>query len=147
MMRYNNKSAELREEFLKRKSSREFEEKWMEGNRSPSLSEYLNIKLAEKKVVKRTVIEKGNLGISYAYDLFEGDKAFPSRDIVIQFAFGFEMDEEETAELLKIAGHGNLSVRVDRDRVILGCINGKMDINQTNEKLEKKGFTLLGSDK
>ena len=68
-----------------------------------SISEYLEILLAQKGLKKSDVILKANLDKSYAYQIFNGNKTNPSRDKLIMLAFGMELNLDETRKLLKIS--------------------------------------------
>ena len=99
-----------------------------------SLSEYLCDLLKEKKLRKAEVIRKGELCESYAYQLFSGTKASPTRDKLICLSIGMDLSVEITNSLLKLAGLLPLYPRAKRDSIIIiGIQNGKsvMEINET----------------
>lgn len=102
-----------------------------------SISEYLEILLAQKKLKKGDVINKSNLDKSYAYQIFNGNKTNPSRDKLIMLAFGMELNLEETRKLLKISNVSDLYIRNPRDSAIIFCIENKLDLIRTNEKLDE----------
>lgn len=102
-----------------------------------SISEYLEILLAQKALKKSDVITKANLDKSYAYQIFNGNKTNPSRDKLIMLAFGMELNLDETRKLLKISNVSDLYIRNPRDAAIIFCIENKLDLIRTNEKLDE----------
>jgi len=96
-------------------------------------------------VSKAYVIEKANIPRNYAYQLFNGIRN-PSRDKVIQLAFGFGMDVENTQELLKIARQAQLYPKIPRDSVILRCLHEHQNMGYTQNILGAMGLTLLGRE-
>lgn len=108
-----------------------------------SISEYLEILLAQKKLKKGDVINKANLDKSYAYQIFNGNKTNPSRDKLIMLAFGMELNLEETRKLLKISNVSDLYIRNPRDSAIIFCIENKLDLIRTNEKLDELSLSPL----
>lgn len=108
-----------------------------------SLCEYLEILLAQKRLKKGDVIIKANLDKSYAYQIFNGSKTNPSRDKLIMLAFGMELDLNETRKLLKISNVSDLYIRNPRDSAIMFCIENKLDLIRTNEKLDELSLAPL----
>lgn len=102
-----------------------------------SISEYLEILLAQKALKKSDVITKANLDKSYAYQIFNGNKTNPSRDKLIMLAFGMELNLDETRKLLKISNVSDLYIRNPRDAARIFCIENKLDLIRTNEKLDE----------
>lgn len=93
---------------------------------------------APDRVIRRADIEK-----SYGHSLFRGSRR-PSRDTVLQLAFGFEADLELAQELLKHAGHSPLYPRVCRDVVIAFCLMRSMSFHETQSMLSGKALPLIG---
>ena len=78
----------------------------------------------------------------YGYQLFDGTYT-PTRDKLIQLAFGFQLTVEETQALLKAAGHAVLYPRNARDVVIIECLYQRCGIIACNTKLEAQNQPLL----
>lgn len=124
-------------------------EKFMEGH-SGSLSVtpfhvYISelCHAAEQKpeqIIKRSFIER-----TYGHQLFNGTRK-PSRDKVLQLAFGFGLDVEDTQKLLKLAQKSELYPRIKRDATILYCLNNHRDVLETQDILQRLGLTLLGGE-
>ena len=93
---------------------------------------------APDRVIRRADIEK-----SYGHSLFRGSRK-PSRDTVLQLAFGFCADFDLTQTLLRHAGHSLLYPRVRRDVVIGFCLMHGRSLMETQEMLMEKELPLIG---
>ncbi|MGI6526963.1 MAG: hypothetical protein ACOX25_06225 [Caldicoprobacterales bacterium] len=96
-------------------------------------------------IPKARIIDRSDIPRNYAYQLFNGIRN-PSRDKVIQLAFGFGMDVEDTQELLKIARQAQLYPKIPRDSVILRCLHEHQNMGYTQNILGAMGLTLLGRE-
>ena len=108
-----------------------------------SVAEYLEVLLSEKNLNKSEVIRRSNLDKNYAYQIFNGKRTNPSRGKMLMLAFGMELTVPETRKLLKICNLPDLYPRSPQDSVIIFCLNNKMTLMQTNEKLEDFGQDIL----
>lgn len=119
-------------------------DEYMEENKDEMidvrLCDYLNQLLAESGKSKAEVFKKGNIQQSYGYHLFAGTKTNPSRNHLLQIAFGMELDLVKTQRLLRVAGLSELYPRNRRDSVIIFCINNRNTLEECLEVLEKNGF-------
>ena len=68
-----------------------------------SISEYLRRLCEEQGIVPEQVIKKAQIDRTYGHQIFNGTR-MPSRDKLIQLAFGFGLSLDETQKLLKSAG-------------------------------------------
>ena len=91
-------------------------------------------------VIKRAGIER-----TYGHQLFNGTRK-PSRDKVIQLAFGLSLDVDAAQDLLKIARKSLLYPKIKRDAAILYCLGNKKDFYETQSVLESLDLTLLGGE-
>lgn len=96
--------------------------------------------LVPEQVIRRAAIDR-----TYGHQLFNGTRR-PSRDKVLQLAFGFGLTVEGAQELLKIARKSALYPRIRRDAAILYCLNRGLDIFETQSTLQGLGETMLGGD-
>ena len=80
---------------------------------------------------------------SYGHRLFAGGRN-PSRDTVLQLAFGFELDPEGAQELLKIARAAQLHPKVKRDAVIAFCLHRGQSLIEAQQALMDHGLPILG---
>lgn len=58
-------------------------------------------------------------------------------------ALGMHLSLDETRKLLKISGAPDLYIRIPRDSAIMFCIENKMTLMQTNEKLDDLSLDIL----
>ena len=86
-----------------------------------SFCDYLNTWCRKHQEVPEQVIRRANLEKSFGHQLFNGRRT-PSRDTVLQLAFGFSLSVPEAQELLRVARKSPLYPRVKRDAAILYCL-------------------------
>ncbi|MEA4814044.1 MAG: hypothetical protein VB112_03925 [Oscillospiraceae bacterium] len=112
----------------------------------PSFSEYITGLCAGNGEVPERVIKRANIERSFGHQLFKGTKK-PSRDTVLQLAFGFESDVDMTQELLKHAGMSALYPRVKRDAAIIYCLHNRFTIVEAQNVLHEMKLPLIGGGK
>lgn len=117
-----------------------------EFTRLPDFSDYIKSLCKEKGEKPKTVLERGCIESSYGHRLFSGTRN-PSRDTIIQFAFGFELNVEETQRLLKVGRAASLHPKVKRDAVIAFCLSKKKTLMETQFILEKEELPSIGGVK
>lgn len=125
--------------------SKKIEEYIVENN-----SEFINIPLCkyidniikEKKLKKPDIINKSNINVQYAYQIF-GGKKMPSRTKVLQLIFGMELDLTTANRILRIAGFSELYSRNQRDSIIIYAINNNLSLIECNEILYDLGEDIL----
>lgn len=93
--------------------------------------------------VPEHIIRRANLERSYGHQLFRGSRR-PSRDTVLQLAFGFNADVEKTQELLRIAGMSTLYPKIKRDAAIIYCLHNRFTIMETQRVLHEMELPLIG---
>jgi len=111
----------------------------------PIFHEYISGLTKSLGQVPEQIIRQSGIERSYGHQLFNGTRN-PSRDKVIQLAFGLQLDTEGTQKLLKIAQKSPLYPRIKRDAVVLFCLSHHKDILETQSVLHSLGLTLLGGD-
>ncbi len=109
----------------------------------PSFPAYITALCRQRQEAPERIIKRANIEKSYGHQIFSGRRN-PSRDTVLQLAFGFDMDYEQTQELLKIARKSPLHPRVKRDMVIVFCLQHRYSIVECQIYLEEYGLPLLG---
>ncbi len=107
--------------------------------------EYISQLCKKLDKVPERVIKQSSIERTYGHQIFNGTRK-PSRDKVIQLAFGFGLDVDNTQKLLKIAEKNQLYPRIKRDAAILFCINHHIGIVETQSMLYDLGESLLGGD-
>jgi hypothetical protein len=112
----------------------------------PPFSEYISGLCAERGEVPERVIKRANIERSFGHQLFKGTKK-PSRDTVIQLAFGFEADADAAQALLKHAGMSALYPRVKRDSAIIYCLHHHFTMVEAQNVLHDMKLPLIGGGK
>ena len=120
---------------------------WMTESAShsalPEFCDYITGLCRERGEAPERVINRANIEKSYGHQLFSGRRK-PSRDTVLQLAFGLELDYEGAQELLKIARKSLLHPRVKQDLVIVFCLQHRDSLVDCQLALEQYGLPILG---
>lgn len=111
----------------------------------PRFHEYILQLCRSSGQVPEQVIRRAAIDRTYGHQLFNGTRR-PSRDKVVQLAFGFGLDVDGAQQLLRLAGKSALYPRIKRDAAILYCLNEHKDIIETQDILQKLELTLLGGE-
>ena len=111
----------------------------------PTFDAYITRLCKNSGNVPEQVIRNASIERTYGHQLFNGTRK-PSRDKVIQLAFGFKMDLEATQKLLQIAQKSALYPKIKRDAAIIYCIQHHQDVLDTQSLLQSLGLTLLGGE-
>lgn len=109
----------------------------------PTLSEYLSALCAERGEEPGQVVKRGGIERSYGNRLFSGMRN-PSRDTVLQLAFGFSLSTDEAQQLLKVARVAPLHPKIKRDAVIAYCLHRGLSFMDAQQALYDTGLPLLG---
>lgn len=110
----------------------------------PEFNDYISKLSNKKNESHEKIISRANLERSFGHKLFAGSRK-PSRDTVIQLAFGFEADVELAQEMLKVAGKSPLYPRIKRDVVIIYCLYNHVSLEKTQMYLSELELPILGS--
>ena len=137
---YSKTTEDLLKTLLRTDEYSQFQE--LKDNGIVSLAEHLDALLDQKEPSKAEVIYRARLDTVYGYQIFNGTRK-PSRDKLLQLAFGFPLTYKETLTLLKIAGVGSLYVRRRRDSIIIFALNKGFSLEQLNELLEQEDEAYL----
>lgn len=116
------------------------------GVELPAFSTYLTGLCRAKGEKPAHILNRCNIESSYGHRLFSGGRK-PSRDTVLQLAFGLELDAEETQQLLKVARAAPLHPRVKRDAVIAFCLHRNLPLVEAQQLLSENGLPILGGKK
>ena len=109
----------------------------------PPFNEYITDSCKTAGLIPEQVIKHAGIERTYGHQLFNGTRN-PSRDKVIQLAFGLGLDLDGTQKLLQIAGKSPLYPKIKRDAAIIFCIDKHKDLMDTQSILETLKVTLLG---
>lgn len=99
---------------------------------------------ARRDLKQEALADRSMLSHTYVNNILNGAKR-PGRDTVIKLAFGLGLTIDETNRLLKLAGHGDLYARLERDAVLLYCLNKGFGIIEANQLLEQQNQAVLAS--
>lgn len=104
---------------------------------------YLEKLCREKHTEAGKVIKASDIDRTYGYQIFNGTRK-PSRDKVIQLAFGLGLDVEETQGLLRAADKSILYPRIKRDAAIIFAVSKKMRLTEAQIFLMSLGMSIIG---
>ncbi len=91
------------------------------------------------------IFKAAHLKTSYAYQILNGQRQ-PTRDKILQFAFGMSLNIEKTNQLLSCATKQPLYAKRKRDAAIIFAILHSQSIETLNEHLILQGFEPLYTD-
>lgn len=131
----DNKSTEFLQSELKQASSlKAFITENEQNFKVKSVPEFLNDMLVKYDMEKSDVVRRSGLSGTYAYQIFDGKRS-GGREKLIQLAFGFPLNLEETQRLLRFGGHNELYVKKKREAFLMYALEKGYDLNQVNELL------------
>lgn len=113
------------------------------GVKLPPFHTYLTALCESRGEVREHVIKRADIERTYGHQLFRGIR-LPSRDKVIQLAFGFRLTAEEGQTLLKAARKRELYPKIQRDAALLYGLSHRLTVTETQDLLGQLGLTLLG---
>lgn len=144
-MREEPRTDDLLERLLKSASPEAYlKEQLLEEK---TLHEYADELLQARGLRKADVVRDSGLNQTYCYELLSGKKRKPDRDVVIKLAFGLHCDLLQTQRLLRRAGVSELWSKVERDAIIIHCIERGLTVLQVDDMLYRMGYdTLVSSE-
>ena len=104
---------------------------------------YVKKLCAERGTVPERIIKKSGIDRTYGHQIFNGRKN-PSRDKVLQLAFGFGLNIDETQKLLSAARKSSLYPKIKRDAVVIFAISKGYSLEAVQATLEEMGLPALG---
>lgn len=107
-------------------------------------SEYM----AEHNISASSIIKNCNglISQSYIYDILNGTKKNPSRDIVLILCIAAGMNRKSTRRVLEVYGHRDLYAKDTRDIIIATYINNNIfNLNKINDELFQYNLQTLNS--
>ncbi len=115
------------------------------GNRleDGNISEYLTQYCREHGRSISKAIRDAQIDRSYGYQIFRGIR-IPSRDKLLQLAFGLRMSVEDAGKMLREAGKSPLYPRIRRDAVLIFCLKEKKSLEEAQELLAQYEISMLG---
>ncbi|MDD2401041.1 MAG: hypothetical protein PHI90_01045 [Clostridia bacterium] len=137
------RTSTLLHRLFKSPNLKEFIEKNTEAIHLPLFHIYISELCQVMGQVPERIIKQSAIERTYGHQLFNGTRK-PSRDKVIQLAYGFGLDVDGTQKLLKMAQKNFLYPRLKRDAAILYCIKHHIGFVETQGILHDLQLTLLG---
>lgn len=131
-------TAFLQSELKQAASLEQFIKENEKNLKAKTVPEYLNEMLIKYDMEKSDVVRNSGLSGTYAYQIFDGKKS-AGREKLIQLAFGFPLNLEETQRLLRLGGHNELYVKKKREAYVMYALGKSFDLNQINELLYQNG--------
>ena len=95
-----------------------------------------------KKISKVDLARKAEISEFYLYQVI-GETRKPSRDKLLCLCLALSCSAEETDRLLRLAGHGNLYIRVKRDAIGRAALKERGSMEEVDETLEEEGEAPL----
>ena len=109
---------------------------------SGNILELLNALFQKRNISKAALAKQSGMSEVYLHQVFAGRRN-PSRSRLICLCFGLSATLDETQELLKQGGFGQLSPKNRRDAIIsYGLVNGA-SLFEVNDKLCSEGEETL----
>lgn len=105
-------------------------------------AEWISERLKERGVKKSQVVRKSRLNQTFAYQIMSGMRR-PSRDKLVQLAFGMGLDAECASDMMERGGVNRLLPYVRRDAIIAYCLEQGMDVMACDKllwRLREKGL-------
>ena len=140
------KTEELLDLLFEEQNLRQFFRQEAENMTLPTFSELLQAMCRQRQEVPEHIIARSDIDKSFGHQLFSGRRN-PSRDTVLQLAFGFGADVDEAQEMLRVARKSPLYPRVKRDTAILYCLHNHISLIDTQIILDDLGLPVLGSER
>lgn len=139
----NNRTSTLFKNLLKTPDLGQFVSKYSDEMKLESFSEYITQLCKNRSEVPEHIINRANIERSYGHQIFRGSRR-PSRDTVLQLAFGFNVDIDGAQELLRYAGKSPLYPRVKRDAAIIFCLHNSLSIVEAQAVMQEMELPLIG---
>lgn len=108
------------------------------------LGKYLCTLLEKHGLQKKDLIFASGRERSYCYQLLNGTRRNPSRDMLLAIALGLHFTCDETQTMLRIAGLSPLFPRIRRDAVILQQLAAGKSLYECNDRLAACGEAMIG---
>lgn len=109
----------------------------------PTFAQYISSLCQERGEVPERIIKRAGIERAFGHQIFRGARN-PSRDTVLQLAFGFEADIEQAQSLLRHAGHCGLYPRIKRDATVCYCLKNGYSLMETQHMLTDLELPMIG---
>ncbi|MCL2501200.1 MAG: hypothetical protein FWE90_12830 [Defluviitaleaceae bacterium] len=116
------------------------------GQDAPPFHVHIKQLCDETETTVEHIIRTAEIERTHGHKFFNGTR-IPSRDKVLQLAFGFGLDCAGAQKLLTLAKRGALYPKIKRDAVIIYALERKLGITAVQDKLHDLKLPLLGTEK
>ncbi len=111
----------------------------------PNFVRRLNELRMEKGLVREQIIRRADIDSGFGHQIFRGTR-HPSRDKVLQLAFGFPLTLAETQRLLICGNKRELHPRIRRDAIVIFGLNRGLPLMDIQDMLFQYQLPLLGEE-
>lgn len=139
-------TSQLLKELFKADSLDQYLQNHKNDKEPAPLYVYLQELCREQGKLPADIIRKADLETSYGYQVFKGTRN-PSRDTVLQLAFGFQATLNQAQTLLRYASMSPLYPRVKRDAVVIYCLQHKITLWDAQSILQELELPMIGERK
>jgi hypothetical protein len=108
----------------------------------PELSRYIDYMRKTIGIGKDELFLRSSISSSYGHEIIKGTK-HPTRNKILQFAFGMGINLAETQKLLWLSRHAVLDDSFEWDAVVMEAIEKRLSVTSTNILLSEIGLPLL----
>jgi len=112
----------------------------------PSFSRYIKTLYAGQTLTAENIFNAAHIERTYGHQLFNGTRT-PSRDKVLQLAFGFGLDIDGTQRMLTVARKSPLHPKVKRDAVVIYALKKQLHLDEVQVILQEMKLPLLGKER
>lgn len=127
-------TQELLEFLSNKKRIDEYLHQHDESQDAKSLEVYLQQLLSETGKKRAEIIRQTDLNATHAYQIFNGTRG-ASRDNLLQLAFAFSLDLQQTQRLLYYGKASSLYAKNKRDGIIIYALLHNKSLRETDELL------------
>lgn len=113
-----------------------------QDNKHPHPIDYLEKLLNDRGIKFSEVIAAASINDSYGRHLHRKSRKL-NRNNIIKIALSAKFNIEETNNILKYANCRPLYAKDDRDKVIIWCLEQKINVTETNMNLDTLAQELL----
>ena len=99
--------------------------------------------LADRNLKRSDLIKQMLIDRRYVYNLFDGSRKNPSREIVLQLCLAMKLSVSEANHLLNAAGVNELYARSPFDSVIIYCLQNQISLTDCNSVLEQHNLPFF----
>jgi hypothetical protein len=143
MQGQTQRTSELLRELLKTANISQFIQRYGKGMETVPFHIYLKRLCTERDSLPAYIIKQSGIERTFGYQLFNGNRK-PSRDKVIQLAFGFKMDYDEAQTMLKTARKSALYPKIKRDAVVIHALKRGLSLLDVQATLSELSLPLIG---